>query len=272
MNTRAMRAIVRRDLKIVGQTKGVLLPMIVVPVLMMIVLPAVLVAVPVLVPDVASELDDLSAMLAAMPDGLRQSLIGYTPAQQWVVLTVLYMLAPLYLIAPLMVASVIAADSFAGEKERKTLEALLYTPTTDLELYAAKLLSAWLPAVAIAWIGFVLYGLVANIGAWPVMGRIYFPNLSWVLLAFWVSPAIAALGLGVSVLVSVRVSSFQEAYQLGAVVVVLVVGLMIGQISGVIYFSVGLVAVLGAILWLAAAATLWVGSHSFQRGQVLARL
>jgi len=55
-------------------------------------------------------------------------------------------------------------------------------------------------------------------------------------------------------------------------VVVLVVGLMIGQISGVIYFSVGLVAVLGAILWLAAAATLWVGSQSFQRGQVLARL
>lgn len=272
MNTRAMRAIVRRDLTIVRQTKGVLLPMIIVPTLMMIILPAVIVAVPALVSDVAGELDDLAGMLEAMPEGLRESLAGYTPAQQWVVLTVLYMLAPLYLIAPLMVASVIAADSFAGEKERKTLEALLYTPTTDLELYMAKLLSAWLPAVAISWIGFVFYGLVANVGGWPIMGQVFFPNLSWVLLALWVSPAIAAFGLGVSVLVSVRVSSFQEAYQLGAVVVVLVVGLVIGQISGVIYFSVGLVALLGAALWLAAAATLWAGSRGFQRGQVLARL
>jgi ABC-type Na+ efflux pump permease subunit len=41
-----------------------------------------------------------------------------------------------------MVSSVLAADSFAGEKERKTLEALLYTPTTDRELFTAKLLEA----------------------------------------------------------------------------------------------------------------------------------
>ncbi len=187
-------------------------------------------------------------------------------------MTALYLLASMYLIAPLMVASVIAADSFAGEKERKTLEALLYTPTTDLELYLAKLLSAWLPAGAIAWIGFVIYGLVVNIGGWPVMRRVFFPNLTWVLLAVWVAPAIAAFSLGVSVLVSVRVSSFQEAYQMGAIVVVLVVALMIGQLAGVLVFSPGLVAVMGAVLWAVDAVLLWVGGRSFQRGQVLARI
>lgn len=272
MNTQAMRAIVRRDLRIVAQTKGVLWPMIIIPLMMMVVLPALLIVLPTLVPDVAGEVDELGQLLQGMPEGLRRDLAARTPAQQLVLLTVLYLLAPLYLIAPLMVASVIAADSFAGEKERKTLEALLYTPTTDVELYLAKLLSAWLPAVAVSWIGFVLYGLVANIGGWPIMGQIFFPNLSWVLLALWVSPAIAAFSLGVSVLVSVRVSTFQEAYQMGAVVVVLVVGLMIGQLTGVLYLSAGLVALLGAVLWLLAAAILWVGGHSFQRGQVLARL
>ena len=72
------------------------------------------------------------------------------------------MLAPMFLIIPLMVSSVIAADSFAGEKERKTMEALLYSPTTDQELFAAKLLSGWLAAIAVALVGFMLYVVTAN--------------------------------------------------------------------------------------------------------------
>ena len=39
-----------------------------------------------------------------------------------------YLLAPLFLIVPLMVSAVLAADAFAGEKERKTLESLLHLP------------------------------------------------------------------------------------------------------------------------------------------------
>lgn len=272
MNTRAIKAIIQRDLRIITKTKGVLWPMIIVPLVMLVVVPTIILVIPAVELGIASELDELGAMIGSLPEGLRQSLASYTPEQQWIVVTVLYLLAPMYLIAPLMVASVIAADSFAGEKERKTLEALLYTPTTDLELYLAKLLSAWLPAVAIAWIGFVIYGLVVNIGGWPVMRRVFFPNLTWVLLAVWVSPAIAAFSLGVSVLVSVRVSSFQEAYQMGAIVVVLVVALMIGQLAGVLVFSPGLVAAMGAVLWAVDAVLLWVGGRSFQRGQVLARL
>ena len=171
---------------------------------------------------------------------------GLNEAQTIVVLMLVYMLAPMYLILPLMVSSVIAADSFAGEKERKTLEALLYTPTTDGELLLAKMLAAWLPALAIAWAGFVLYGTVANLAAWPTMGRIFFPNLMWIVLALWVAPAVAGLGLGVTVLVSVRAQSFQEAYQLGAMVVLPIMLLVIGQATGVMYFSTWLVLLLGA--------------------------
>ena len=48
--------------------------------------------------------------------------------EQLVVLVNGYLLAPLFLIVPLMVSAVLAADAFAGEKERKTLEALLHLP------------------------------------------------------------------------------------------------------------------------------------------------
>ena len=272
MNTRAMHAIVRRDLKIVAQTKGVLLPMIIVPVLLLVILPGIIAFVPALVPDIAGELDELGRMLEAMPEGLRQNLATYTPAQQWIALTVLYTLAPLYLIAPLMVASVIAADSFAGEKERKTLEALLYTPTTDRELFVAKMLSAWLPAVGVAWLGFLVYAIMANLSSWQTMGRLFFPNAMWVVLALWVAPAVAGLGLGVTVLVSARAKSFQEAYQLGGVLVLPIILLMVGQATGVMYFSTGLVFLLGVAFWAIDVALLWFGGQAFQRSEVIAQL
>ncbi len=156
----------------------------------------------------------------------------------------------MFLIVPMMVASVIAADSFAGEKERKTLEALLYTPTTDFELVAAKLVAAWVPAIIVAWVGFVLYGIVANGAAWGTMGQIFFPNTMWVVLALWVAPGVAGLGLSATVLVSVRANSFQDAYQLGAMVVLPIVALMISQATGVLYLSLDFVFLLGLVCWI----------------------
>jgi ABC-type Na+ efflux pump permease subunit len=172
----------------------------------------------------------------------------------------------------MMVSSVIAADSFAGEKERKTLEALVYSPTTDQELLLAKLLAAWLPGVAVAWGAFVLYGLVANLAAWPLVGRLFFPNGMWLLLAFWVAPATAALGLSITVMVSARVNTFQEAYQMGSLVVLPMIMLLIGQISGVFYLHVGFVALLGLALWLLDVLLFWLATHYFRRSRLIERL
>lgn len=82
-----------------------------------------------------------------------------------------------------------------GEKERKTLEALLYTPTTDFELVAAKLAAAWVPAIIVAWVGFCP---LWNCGEWGCVGyhggAIFFPNTMWAVLALWVAPGAAGAG------------------------------------------------------------------------------
>ena len=272
MNWRAIRAIVRKDLKVVSQNKGVLIPLIVVPLILMVALPAAAALVPLFEDELGSSLQELEPFLRGMPAGLRAELSGYNDAQTIVVLILVYFFAPMYLILPLMVASVIAADSFAGEKERKTLEALLYTPTTDGELFLAKLLSAWLPACAVAWTGFILYALVANLAGWPTMGRIFFPNFMWIALALWVAPAAAGVGLGTTVLISVRAQGFQDAYQLGAIVVLPIVLMVIGQAMGVMYFSTWLVLLLGLVLWALDAALLWFGGRTFQRQELATRL
>ncbi len=272
MNARAISAIVRKDLKVVSQNKGVMLPIIILPLVLFVVLPWGVTLVPSLVNMAGVSADDfnkIQEMINRMPAGFNQELVGYDPNQMIVVYFLVYMLAPFFMIIPLMVSAVIAADSFAGEKERKTMEALLYTPTTDRELFVAKLLSGWLAALAVALVGFALYVIMANAAGWSQMQRIFFPNTMWLVLISWGVPALPGLGLGVMVLVSSRAQGVQDANQSGGIVVLPIVLLIFGQITGVMYFSVTLVFLLGLVIWLLDGLLIWLGSRSFQRGRML---
>jgi ABC-2 type transport system permease protein len=271
MNTRAIVAIVRKDLKVAVQNKGVILPIIILPLILFIAFPWFMAYAPSLAENMSTS-NNMDELLKRMPPALLNELSGYTEEQQLIVFSLVYMLAPMFLIMPIMVSSVLAADSFAGEKERKTLEALLYTPTTDRELFTAKLLGAWLTAIAVTLLSFVVYGVMANAAGWHSIGHLFFPTWMWVALVLWVTPAVAGLGLVVMVFVSVRAQGFQDAYQTGGLVVLPVVALMIGQISGVMYFSLGVVLVVGLVIWLIDLVLIWLASKSFRRSELMTRL
>jgi ABC-type Na+ efflux pump permease subunit len=272
MNTRAVFAIVRKDLKVAVQNKGVILPIIILPLILFVIFPWVMVYASSMADMTGTSFSNVDQILTRMPAGLLSELSGYTTDQQVTVFMLVYMLAPMFLIMPLMVSSVLAADSFAGEKERKTLEALLYTPTTDRELFTAKLLGAWSAANVVALLSFIIYAVMVNAAGWHSIGRIFFPNWMWIALVVWVTPAVAGLGLVVMVFVSARAQGFQDAYQTGGLVVLPVLVLMIGQISGVMYFSLGLVFLVGLVIWIIDAGLLWFASKSFRRGELMTRL
>ena len=269
MNLRAVRAIVVKDLSVVRHSKAVLIPLIVVPLVMLLVLPALA----AFAPSYANlpGAGDMTGLLERLPATMQARLAPYTEDERVVVLLLKYLFAPTYLILPLMVASVLAADAFAGERERRTLEALVYTPTTDGELLLGKLLSGFVPALAVAWGGFIVYAVVANLAAWPTLGRVFFPDGMWFVLALWVAPAVAAMGIGATVVVSSKVSTFQEAYQIGAVVVLPIVLLVVGQAAGVVVLSTGFVVALGAVFWVVAVVLLHYGARTFRRGELMAR-
>ncbi|MFW6136340.1 MAG: ABC transporter permease subunit [Chloroflexota bacterium] len=271
VNWRAIHTLALRDLRIVTRSKAVMLPMLIVPLIFVVAIPA---AVGFFAPQMAAagEVEDLAQFLEMMPAPMRQRFAGYDEAQVIVVAILEYFFAPMFLIIPLMVASTIAAGSFVGEKERKTLEALLHTPTTDTELFVGKLLASWIPAFLVGLGAFVLYGLVVNASGWRVMGGIFFPNAMWVALVLWLAPAAAGLGLGVIILISSRVSTFQDAYQLGGMVVIPVLLLVFGQMAGVLYLNVLAVMLLGLFLWVIDAGILWFGIRTFKRSEIIARL
>ncbi len=273
MNSRATWAIIRKDLIVVLRTKAVALPMLLVPVLLLVVMPVILgiVARYASDPAVASELD-IDRMAASLPAAAASAISGLTVEQQFAYLALVYLMAPLFLLIPSVVAVVVAADSFAGEKERKTLEALLYTPLTDRHLFVAKVLSACMPAFVIGVGSFVVYSIVANIAAWPVMGTIFFPTPMWFVLVFWLSPAVAVLSLGGTVLVSAHVGTYQAAYQLGSLVVLPILFLIIGQVQGLLFFQTSLVFAIGFVFWALGATLVFLGARSFRRTRIATKM
>lgn len=272
MNWRAIWAIMRKDLRVVVQNKGVVLPIILLPVILFVVLPLLVLALPSAMNSSGASGNDMQELLTLVAPGLRAQLAGLDPDAAGAVFFLVYMLAPLFLIVPIMVSNVIAADSFVGEKERKTLEALLYTPTTDGELLMGKLLSAWLPALLVSLVGYALYSITANLAAAQLVGKPLFPNLMWSVMVVWVAPAAAAFGLTSMMLVSVRAKTFQDAYQTGSLVVLPVILLLVGQALGVIYFSIWLTLLLGLVLWIISLVLLFYGRKTFHRTELIARM
>ncbi len=253
----AIRAVAVKDFTAVRRSKGVVLPMLIVPFLLLVVLP-----LGVGLAARNAHAPDVGQMLRALPGGLARPILHLPPRERLVTLVDGYLLAPLFLIVPLMLAAVLAADAFAGEKERKTLEILLHQPIPDRDLFMAKLLGAFVPAVLISWVGFACFTVVVDVTAWPVAHRLIVPSKLWLVVIFWVAPAVAALGLGVMVRVSARATSTQEANQLGGAVILPLIFLAVGQSTGLLLVTLPIALAIGAVVWVIA---LWLVARGAQR-------
>jgi ABC-2 type transport system permease protein len=274
MNWRSIWAIARKDLMEVRQNKAAWAPAIVVPMVFAVIMPIVFIVMPQVIPveDVQRELGDIDALLKNMPPAMKVIFDGKSLEQMFVIYMAGFLLAPMFLILPLMFSSVVGSDSFVGERERKTLEALLYAPTSDLELFLGKVLAAVLPAIGISWLTYALYALVVNVASFPLFGEVWFPLDSWWPMMFWLTPALAVLGISATVLISSRVKTFMEAYQLSASLVVFVLALVFGQISGVLFLGVGTVLVIGTLVWVVDAVLIYLSVSRFKRSSLVANL
>lgn len=265
-------AIARKDWIEVRQNKYAWAPMLLVPSLFVIVLPLVIILLMTRLdvdPQTFVADADLEVFFQAMPPSISQYLDRSEPIQFAIITILGFMLAPMFLMLPLMYSTTIAAESFAGERERKTMEALLYTPATDGELFLGKVMAAAVPSISVTWLGFAAYALILNLVPYGIFQRIWFPLPTWWPLIFWVAPALIAMGISMTVLISEKVPTFMGAYQTSSSIVLLVVVLFIGQLSGILYLSVGIGLILGALLWVVAGVLAYLAIHTFSREKML---
>jgi ABC-2 type transport system permease protein len=123
---------------------------------------------------------------------------------------------------PGMLAVTVAADAFAGERERRTLETLLATPLGEWAILAGKIGAAVLWALSVTLVAFVLAIVTVNV-AKRVPG-FFLPDPVLVAGALFGSLAAAGLLTGVAVLMSMRVAVARSAQQMTALLSLVVFG------------------------------------------------
>jgi len=112
---------------------------------------------------------------------------------------------------PFILVNSVVADSFAGERERHTLETLLASRLSDRAILIGKICSA----IAYGW-GITLFGILVALVVINVAfnsGNLLFFPLPNGLAIFIFSFLVAWLAAGLGVLVSLRASSVRQAQQ-----------------------------------------------------------
>ena len=177
----------------------------------------------------------------------------------------------LFLLMPLFTPILIASQSVAGEKERRTLAPLLASPVTSAELVTGKSLAAVLPAVAISWVAFVAFCIAVDAVAWPLVHGPVLPNGLWLFGVGVVAPLYAFLGNGIAVLVSARVGEARLAQQLSALVILPLMGLVAGQLAGWLRAGTSYYALQGAVVLLLDVGLVVASIRFFDRDRLVSR-
>lgn len=125
---------------------------------------------------------------------------------------------------PFMMVNNVIADSFAGERERHTLETLLASRLSDLSILLGKIATAVIYGWGTSLLGMLLALVTVNV--FRSNGELLLYPLAYALGVPLVSFVIAGLAAGIGVLVSLHASTVRQAQQTvgtAFIVVILVV-------------------------------------------------
>ena len=174
-----------------------------------------------------------------------------------------------FLLLPAIIPLAIAVYSIVGEKEQTTLEPLLATPISDVELFLGKALASVIPALIVNWISFGVFLMLIRV----LVGAVPFQLLTtpWLASIFGLSPLLALFSVGVTMIVLSRASDARAAYQFSSLAI------LPGLIPLIIYSTqktlvdMRLIALEGALLVIADIAVLYFAIKLFKREQILTR-
>lgn len=176
----------------------------------------------------------------------------------------------MFMILPVAIPVTIAAYSIVGEKTTRSLEPLLATPITTVELLAGKALAAIIPAVVATWISYLLY----IVAMWFLVSgealRYLFDPL-WLIAIFVVGPLLTLLSVSVATLISARVSDPRVAEQLSMLVILPLIAGIIGQSMGLLLIDRELVLLVALVVAVLDAIFVYVGVQAFQRETILTK-
>jgi ABC-2 type transport system permease protein len=184
--------------------------------------------------------------------------------QAWIFQQFLIFLA----LAPVAASMAVAAHSVIGEKQARTLEPLLATPLTTIEILSAKVLASFLPAVGFTTLMSAAYVTGIAIAAEDGVARALIVPVP-ILVMFLIAPLAALAALQLAVCVSSRVNDPRAAQQIGALVILPMAVLLVLQLLGTVHVTAPVLLFAAAGLVALNAALLWIGVLLFDREAIL---
>ncbi|HFE67007.1 MAG TPA: hypothetical protein ENJ93_07065 [Chloroflexi bacterium] len=166
---------------------------------------------------------------------------------------------------PMSFSLIIALETFVGEKERKSMEPLLATPITNIQLYSGKMVASLIPPLTAAYFGMFVYlaGLWFSIG-WQ-------PNLELLAQVMLLTLTQGLIMVAAAVVVSSQATSVRAANLLASFIIVPMALLL--QFEAVVLFWGNSAGMWWLILALAMTAVILIrmGMFIFNREELLGR-
>ena len=235
-------AIIKKDLRSITANRKMLVTLIVVPLVMTVFIPVVFILSIILSP--IEDLKDLIKMLEAA------NIIADASNQRYMLMGLIlnYIFPLFFMMIPIMVSSVMSASSFVGEKEKKTLETLLYCPLPLKDIFAAKILASFLLSMVVSVISFIIMLAVFETLVFIFTKTIIMPNINWLITMLLVAPAASLIAISLIVRGSAKAQSSEESQQSSLLLVMPVILLILGQFTGVMILGAHIFLILGIAL------------------------
>jgi len=175
------------------------------------------------------------------------------------------------MLVPVIIPATIAAYSIVGEKTTRSLEPLLATPITTVELLVGKCLAAVIPAIVATYSAYLLFAL----GSWIIVTNktllAMLLDARWLVAIFVVGPLLALLAVTFGMMVSSRVNDPRAAEQISMVIIVPVLGGFFGQLAGLFVLDIRAISGVAVVMLAVDALMVYFAARVFQRESILTR-
>ena len=160
---------------------------------------------------------------------------------------------------------VIALEVFVGEKERQSLEPLLASPLTDLQLYLGKLFSATFTPIIASYFAINFYALLVGltVGWWP--------TLSLYAVTMVLSSAQAFVMVSAAVVISSQATSARAANLIASFIIIPMAFLLQGEASLLLFGDYDVLWLIALFLSVVTVLFVRMGIHVFDREHLLGR-
>lgn len=176
-----------------------------------------------------------------------------------------------FVLIPTVIPTVIASYSFVGEKLSKSLEPLLATPTSDLELLVGKTMAILLPTMAVTWLSLIPTVIITDLVTEPILGYYILPNDIWLAGVFIVAPLFGILSVLINVIISSKVTDVRSSQQIGGVIVLPAIAFFIIALAGLVILSVVNMLLFAAMIFALDVLVLYLAIKAFRREEILVR-